>query len=246
MKLGEKIRQERERQGLSIRMLASASGISDVHLGRIERGPTDPSVSVLAKIASALKKDIIYFLSELMGKTPRNLLRLKELLESRDVEVYALGSVDLSDGTTVEGLIELIECVNSEAVPDKTKGGGSELNVPDPLEVAFSYLKEVRGKDNINFVEELCKRMGVTIIEKPLPEGLRGLCVASKKGRYCILVNEILAKDKLMVIEHEILHILSGGRKSSREEMIEQIERYLKRSSFDVSGFSEGGINAGG
>jgi transcriptional regulator with XRE-family HTH domain len=235
MSLGEKIRTERERQGLSIRKLASISGVSDSHLGRIERDDTDPTIPILEKIARALNKYIIYFLSESMGNTPQNLLRLKELLQSGAVEVYAQGSVDLSDGTTVEALIELIECVNIEAITDETKKGGSGLHVPDPLEVAFSYLKEMRGKDSSDFVEEFCKRIGVVILEKPLPEGLKGLCVASKMGKYCILVNKILGENKPMVIEHEILHILSGARKSSREEMIEQIERYLKRSSLSES-----------
>ena len=52
--MGQRIRQLREEQDLSIRALARASGISANALSMIERGRSSPSVSTLYKVAGAL------------------------------------------------------------------------------------------------------------------------------------------------------------------------------------------------
>ena len=229
--LGQKIRHERERLSLSIRSLARMAGISDIHLARIEKDKADPSVSVLEKIARALRKDIASFFGDLMEEMRISLLRLKGLLESREFEIYAQGSVDLSDGNTVLALIDLIECVDSKAVFAEKAKSDSNPGVVDPLEVAFVHLKDSDLKNSANFAEDLCKKMGVLIIEKPLPLELRGLCARSKRGKYCIIVNANLGEEKTRTLEHEILHILGGARSSSTTEIIEKVGKYLERIS---------------
>lgn len=62
MEIGAKIREERVKRGLSQRILAKQSGISNTYLSDIEVGRTLPSVNTLLKISKALEKDIGTFL----------------------------------------------------------------------------------------------------------------------------------------------------------------------------------------
>lgn len=54
-RVGENIRAERERAGLSLSQLAAATGISKAHLVRLEKGGGNPSLEILARIAEALE-----------------------------------------------------------------------------------------------------------------------------------------------------------------------------------------------
>lgn len=53
-RIGERIRQLREKAGLSGNAFAKAAGISQPYLWEIENGQTEPSLSSLEKIALAL------------------------------------------------------------------------------------------------------------------------------------------------------------------------------------------------
>lgn len=52
------IREIREKQCLSQEKLSRLSGVSSSHIGYIENGEREPTISVLCKIAKALKVDI--------------------------------------------------------------------------------------------------------------------------------------------------------------------------------------------
>ena len=52
------IREIREKQCLSQEKLSKLSGVSSSHIGYIENGEREPTISVLCKIAKALKVDI--------------------------------------------------------------------------------------------------------------------------------------------------------------------------------------------
>lgn len=54
--LGEMMRSERRRLGLSLRELAGRAGISATYLGEVERGLKEPSFEVLESLAGALEK----------------------------------------------------------------------------------------------------------------------------------------------------------------------------------------------
>lgn len=234
MTLGEKIRRERERQGFSIRNLASAAGISDVHLGRIERNKTDPTVKVLVNLAKALKKDIIYFFGDLRVGLQKELEKLAHLLKQEEgVEVYADGSIDMSDGNTVIALSQVIQSVTLRRSEGEERGNETTKSIVEPLDRVVELLKDRDWKWSRNFVEDLCKRMGIRIVDKPLPRELRGFCAVSKEGRYCILVNTNLTEQKNYTIAHEILHILTGLVPSSKAEILEKVERYIGAISLE-------------
>ncbi|MDL4838936.1 helix-turn-helix domain-containing protein [Aquibacillus rhizosphaerae] len=66
--LGERLKNERKRKGLSLTKLASMSGISKSYLSYIERGlQKNPSLDVLAKIAVSLDTTIEYLLDGQVG-----------------------------------------------------------------------------------------------------------------------------------------------------------------------------------
>lgn len=60
--LGDGIRAERQRQGLTLAQLAEQADLSASALSQIERGVTDPSIGSLRRIASALKVPFFQFL----------------------------------------------------------------------------------------------------------------------------------------------------------------------------------------
>ncbi len=62
--VGTRLRQLREQRNLSMRSLASASGLSANALSMIERGKTSPSVSTLYKLADAMGIPITTFFGE--------------------------------------------------------------------------------------------------------------------------------------------------------------------------------------
>jgi transcriptional regulator with XRE-family HTH domain len=53
--IGEYIRQQRERANISLRQLASATGVSNPYLSQIERGLRRPSAEILQQIAKGLR-----------------------------------------------------------------------------------------------------------------------------------------------------------------------------------------------
>jgi len=72
--LGEVIRQQRITMPLTLQQLASMSGVSASHLGRIERGERFPSASILRKVAQPLgfKEDELFTLAGYLSpQTPR-------------------------------------------------------------------------------------------------------------------------------------------------------------------------------
>ena len=62
--IGEAIKHWREVRGLSQRALAERSGLSYVHIARLELGQGNPTVSTLEALAGALRIDVVDFFTE--------------------------------------------------------------------------------------------------------------------------------------------------------------------------------------
>ncbi|CAM5352328.1 helix-turn-helix domain-containing protein [Pseudomonas aeruginosa] len=69
MAFGKAVRAFRMDQGVAQEELAALAGIERSHMGKIERGEHLPSLSVILKVAAALKMSG----TELMAATERNL-----------------------------------------------------------------------------------------------------------------------------------------------------------------------------
>lgn len=69
--LGAGIRTERLKHGLTLAQLAKRAGLSTSALSQIERGSTEPSISSLRRIATALGQPVFHFL---LDPTPPDLV----------------------------------------------------------------------------------------------------------------------------------------------------------------------------
>jgi transcriptional regulator with XRE-family HTH domain len=76
--VGTRLRQVREERSMSMRSLATASGLSANALSMIERGKTSPSVSTLYKLADAMGVPITTFFGEQTSKQQVIFLRAEE------------------------------------------------------------------------------------------------------------------------------------------------------------------------
>jgi transcriptional regulator with XRE-family HTH domain len=76
--VGTRLRQLREERKLSMRTLATASGLSANALSMIERGKTSPSVSTLYKLADAMGVPITSFFGEPTAKQQAIFIRAQE------------------------------------------------------------------------------------------------------------------------------------------------------------------------
>jgi transcriptional regulator with XRE-family HTH domain len=60
--IGKHIRKERKLQKLTIEELAELAGVDHTHLGNIERGGVNPTISTLFKVAAGLNLNDPFFL----------------------------------------------------------------------------------------------------------------------------------------------------------------------------------------
>lgn len=95
--IGEGIRHERLRRGLTLAQLASRVSLTVSALSQIERGASDPSISSLRRIAQAFGIPMFQFL---VGSAPREIVvrhdhRTRLSFPDRDLE-YELVSADAS------------------------------------------------------------------------------------------------------------------------------------------------------
>jgi transcriptional regulator with XRE-family HTH domain len=62
--LGRRLRDMRQKRGMTLKEVEAASGLSATHVSEIERGRTSPTIGALVRIAKALGCDPDYFLDE--------------------------------------------------------------------------------------------------------------------------------------------------------------------------------------
>jgi transcriptional regulator with XRE-family HTH domain len=79
--LGARIKAEREDQGLTQRELAELAGIHETHLSRIEAGLVDPKLSMLTRIALALRVNLSELTDRLLPPGRRRRLRRRAAQE---------------------------------------------------------------------------------------------------------------------------------------------------------------------
>jgi transcriptional regulator with XRE-family HTH domain len=103
--LGQRIREERLRQSMTLAMLAAQVDLTVSALSQIERGASDPSLASLRRISAALKVPVFHLLSggpedELVVRRDR---RVKVTFPSREPQ-YEMVIPDHSGDFTVLGL----------------------------------------------------------------------------------------------------------------------------------------------
>jgi len=104
--VGRNIRTQRERAGLSLSQLSSATGISKAHLVRLETKPANPSLELLQRIAEALDVTIadlvggprLTFRSVADEEIPASLKAFSDSAELTEDEIRTLASIKFRGG----------------------------------------------------------------------------------------------------------------------------------------------------
>ncbi len=73
--VGEKLRQIRERRGLTLKTVAEQAGVSESFISQIERNRVSPSLDTLMSIADILSTDMEFLFRELKQKKAVDLVR---------------------------------------------------------------------------------------------------------------------------------------------------------------------------
>ncbi len=100
--VAKRLRELREGRGISMRQLATQSGLSANALSMIERGKTSPSVSTLYKLADALGVSITAFFGEESDK--KQIVFLKS--DQRTRMSFTRGVFEALGGETFTGRVE--------------------------------------------------------------------------------------------------------------------------------------------
>jgi transcriptional regulator with XRE-family HTH domain len=76
LELGQRIRQVRQKKGMTLREAAEAAAVSESFLSQVERGLANPSVASLRRIADAIHEPVASFF---VGEPPQGMLvRVKD------------------------------------------------------------------------------------------------------------------------------------------------------------------------
>lgn len=122
MTIGQWIKEEREKAGLSIRQLADKVGVSNSYLSKIERDLKNPSIDTLVKLGKALNAPIENILAhEISIKLEKNLHKFFSDCEIKSIlEICKIRDVDL--------VTYLIECILIQVSNDAEEYGIFERN----------------------------------------------------------------------------------------------------------------------
>lgn len=101
--LGQKIREARERQGLSQEELASQLGLGQRAISELENGKRRLAVTEVPILAAILDVPLLYFLSDARSTTERDEILLEQfhLLPSDDMQQMVIDMVRLLVKTLV-------------------------------------------------------------------------------------------------------------------------------------------------
>lgn len=103
--VGERLNKIRKEKNLTLRELGNAVGVSASHIGQIEKGVTNPSIELLAKLAEYLKVhpcDLLLTTNISMGERLRSYreekgIDLEELSEATGIPYFKLGEVEIGN-----------------------------------------------------------------------------------------------------------------------------------------------------
>ena len=103
--IGARLRQEREKAGMSLGQLADATGITKAYLLRLEKEPGNPSVQILGRIAEALDitvADLVggprFYVDEDQMQVPNLLRSFADAHGLSSAEVRTLASIRFRKG----------------------------------------------------------------------------------------------------------------------------------------------------
>lgn len=122
MTIGQWLKEEREKAGLSLRQLSSITGLSNPYISELERDLKNPSIDTLVKLGKALNAPIENILAhEISIKLEKNLHKFFSDCEIKSIlEICKIRDVDL--------VTYLIECILIQVSNDAEEYGIFERN----------------------------------------------------------------------------------------------------------------------
>lgn len=86
-RLGQRIREERQRLNLTQAQLAEEINISDTYMGAIERGERSLTLDTLVRLANRLGVTVDYLLSDYVSDTDSNIVeQFKQIIDCQPLE----------------------------------------------------------------------------------------------------------------------------------------------------------------
>jgi len=86
-RLGERIREERRKLGLTQAQLAEAVDISDTYMGAIERGERSLTLDTLIRLVNRLGVTVDYMLSDSVSDSDANIMeQFKQIIDQQPIE----------------------------------------------------------------------------------------------------------------------------------------------------------------
>ena len=87
VRLGQRIRQERLKLGLTQAKLAEDTDISEAYMGQIERGERNLALDTLVRLANKLGVSVDYLLKDSVDDSNDNVLnQFRQLIENKSME----------------------------------------------------------------------------------------------------------------------------------------------------------------
>ncbi|MBD5085061.1 MAG: helix-turn-helix transcriptional regulator [Clostridiales bacterium] len=86
-RLGERIREERRKLGLTQAQLAEAIDISDTYMGSIERGERSLTLDTLVRLVNRLGVTVDYLLADSVSDSDSNIMeQFKQIIDGQSIE----------------------------------------------------------------------------------------------------------------------------------------------------------------
>jgi transcriptional regulator with XRE-family HTH domain len=117
VELGEMIRRQRVTIPLTLQELATMSGVSPSHLGRIERGERYPSARVLRRIAKplGLGEDGLFTLAGYLSPQPSGVAEAEATYAGSRIDPYVAGVLAREPAEVQRALIAILTILKNIA-----------------------------------------------------------------------------------------------------------------------------------
>lgn len=209
MAIGERIREARDRAGLTLADLAASIGKDKSVMSRIEHGQRNVKSDELAALADRLQVTV----DELMGIVPdRDLLAV----------AFRIGQKSETGGQQqavrmVQDVLEIEQAATRGELPPRPRQRIAREQLPagpaDPGELGSRAAKYVRaeggyGDAPIADLTELAEDLGVDVLRAPLPKAVSGLCVRVDGGALIAIDSGPTMGHQRFTLAHEVGHFL--------------------------------------
>lgn len=223
--IGRRVREARERRGLSQRELADEVGIDRSAMNKVETGVRKVSALELSHIAQALEERIEWFLAD----APQPVISRRNLQEP--------GAPNPAIDLQVERLARHVEFVVDQGAIDLTSVDPVESPASnDAAEAAAGVARELVGLGQTSAalnISKLVESLGLLTFTVELGESADGASLLLASGGITVVNGSLQVGRRRLTLAHELGHYLFAdeyqidwpGHRSGREARIDRFAR---------------------